>query len=84
MKKINNETRRMAGANAIQNHMNDIDGMKAGDLRSLVKEDKIDAITDTIADILHYAESIGIKIHLDIFRRAQRHVMYELEQEGKE
>jgi len=84
MKKINNETRRMAGANAIQNHMNDIDGMKAGDLRSLVKEDKIDAIVDTISDILHYADLIGIKSHSDICRVAQQHMMDELEQEGKE
>ena len=82
--KINNGIRQMAGAKAVQNHVTEIDGARGGMVFNMPKEDQIDAITDTIADILHYADLIGIKSHSDIFRRAQRHVMYELEQEGKE
>ena len=81
---INNDIRQMAGASAIQHHMHRIDGFNSGVLHDMKKEDKECAITDTIADILHYAESVGIKSHSDICRVAQQHMMDELEQEGKE
>lgn len=83
MKAIGNETRQMAGANAVQNHVTEIDGARGGMVFNMSKEDKIDAIVDTIADVLRYAELIGFKNHSSICRLAQHHVMDELEQEGK-
>ena len=84
MKKIDNGIRQMAGAKAVQNHVTEIDGVRGGMVFNMPKEDQVDAITDTITDILHYAELIGIKSHSDICRVAQQHMMDELEQEGKE
>ena len=85
MKKINNKVRQLAGDKAVRGHFVDINGVRVNsDLSIMHKEDQVDAIVDTITDILHYAESLGIKSHSDICRVAQQHMMDELEQEGKE
>jgi uncharacterized membrane-anchored protein YjiN (DUF445 family) len=86
MKKIDNQTRYLAGAKAVQEHVKDIEIKRNFTLLAKMHEDdREDAIVDTIADILHYANNAGVKHSIAyISRLALQHVIDECEQEGKE